>query len=282
MSCNDFQAHIGPAIDNELPTTETADLVAHLESCPSCAKQWEEMVSVKNHLSRVGNSIEIEQAMIPRILSSLEAERNKPAWIRSKSILMMAAAVLLSGLLAFSFLRPSTPVKNSLPIAKTTISASDIVALYQRHMDKKAEISKNASGSAKSNQTSTKKKAAKVYIAEQVSKQLGFPVEMAEQIGPFRLAGVEINQVKNSSTHVLEICYATDNVHETCIDCFQSAPGSVQLNSANMLASKVNGKAVKIGQFDQLAVIVFSGAQDKVYISKMPTTKLLDLLARTV
>ncbi|MFQ5413955.1 MAG: anti-sigma factor family protein [Phycisphaerae bacterium] len=112
MICDDALEHLGPLLDGELPPAERDDLVAHLATCRSCAKELNELRAMADELA-VPPDVHIPEGLWAAIEQRLDVggpsgaarhARGVPArhrWLRRVPLALAAAVVLAVGLSVF-------------------------------------------------------------------------------------------------------------------------------------------------------------------------------------
>jgi anti-sigma factor RsiW len=93
MECKDIQKLLSPFIDNELGAQDTFTVAEHIETCPSCLHEMDEIRDLDEQLKRAGHTpVDGIEELRARILDSI----SPVTWIRRWRVVGVAAAVLFS------------------------------------------------------------------------------------------------------------------------------------------------------------------------------------------
>src|SRR4030095_9717979 len=93
MECKDIQKLLSPFIDNELGAQDAFTVAEHIETCPSCLHEMDEIRGLDEQLKRAWHTpVDGIEELRARILDSI----SPVSWLRRWRVVGVAAAVLFS------------------------------------------------------------------------------------------------------------------------------------------------------------------------------------------
>lgn len=101
MKCEDFRELISLYIDDELDEANKNELIKHLENCPLCRKEYEELKALKEMLGKIGDE-ELPENFHNELMAKIKPAKEKTkkkkfVWSRYSSLAASICAVLLVG-----------------------------------------------------------------------------------------------------------------------------------------------------------------------------------------
>ncbi len=274
MNCEETKALIGPAVDDELTSADTARLMSHIEQCTSCKLEWDKLIAVKEGIKCIVEAEPAPADLEKRLLNAIHLEHQRNIRLRASFLLVAAAAVAALGGGAFLLLNPSTQPKlassnlESTPRAISSIEKLLAVAGHHSETSDDAAITINFVGHKD---------------ARDLTPLAGFAVKqsiLASSHGTFNLSGSDM--LKIGKQNMVRLCYTSDDDQRVnCIDCYQAPQG--MLSFVGGKPETINGKTVISGRIGEDTVIKISeNGTDIFYVTPLPAKDLQELIKANV
>jgi anti-sigma factor RsiW len=106
MSCEQFQAKLGPMLDNELSSQERNATIAHVNQCAECARDYERLQALQRRLLAARARVQMPRSLPYRVRARIALEGGEEAagtptpvtrfFARARPYLRQAAVLLLA------------------------------------------------------------------------------------------------------------------------------------------------------------------------------------------
>lgn len=274
MNCEETRALIGPAIDDELTSADTARLMSHLEQCRSCKQEWDKLMAVREGIKGITQAEPAPADLEKRLLNAIHLEHQRNIRLRATFLLVAAAAVAAFGGGAFLLFAPGTTPKLATGKLETSPRAISSIEKLLATAGHHSETSDDAAITID-------------YVGHKDAKDLtplaGFAVKqstLASSHGTFKLSGSDM--LKIGKQNMVRLCYTSDDDDRVnCIDCYQAPEG--MLSFAGARSQTINGKTVFSGRIGEDTVLKISeNGVDIFYVTPLPVKELQDLIKANV
>lgn len=255
MTCRDCRDAVSPYLDGELSPSESADVKAHLASCPACASRERALVLTKEQL-RALPRFTAPDVLRARIRSSIDSAQidarvRLPLPLpRTRRVTFMLAgwvAVVVFGVAGYALLRSGETRRNA--------ESNDMAVVLARHL-------RSLTPGNLTQVVSTDQHNVKPWFNGRVD--VSPPVVSLDSIG-FRLVGGRVDTVEGKPAAV--VVYGR------------------RLHTINVFAWPVAGPDVDLTAFDRNGFHLIRGRRQGVelwIVSDLSRTELLDFAYRLV
>ncbi|WP_055483127.1 zf-HC2 domain-containing protein [Sphaerimonospora mesophila] len=128
MNCDDVRISLGVYVLGALDPEETAEVEAHLDTCPACRAELAELSGLPAVLGRVSEQdIEVAAAPPPVVLERLIAASARRGR-RSRTMLALAASVVVAALGGTAWLSAARPAQDASVAAGSAAASSSTTA----------------------------------------------------------------------------------------------------------------------------------------------------------
>ncbi len=271
-TCRNCRELIGAALDNELSSGETAELMGHLDSCPHCREEWDKFLAVKAGIKNILEKEPVPAHLEKNLSAALAKESGRSKRRQSITMAMAAILVALTGL-AFLNGKSLTEKSNSSKISSN--------AKEQAAAQRLAEIVDATSH----NTDNTNCQDCLVNFVgrkagDEMTKLAGFAV-LDSKLGSFELSGSDLVQVKDGNK-LVRLCYTSKtDKRVNCIDVYQAPSGTITIAQATEI--EINGKKLRQGKIGHQAVVQYTAAgTDLTFVSPLSQEELTALVKPNV
>jgi anti-sigma factor RsiW len=136
MECQAVQAQLSAWLDDELPEAAGAALLAHLERCEPCRREWRELMALDAALSNL--AAPVPMGLAEKVAAKVRRPRRRSGWQSAALAACLVLGIALGGTMARSFYGGATPNEAGAEVASLEVfhdfpqgSLGAVVASYQ-------------------------------------------------------------------------------------------------------------------------------------------------------
>lgn len=261
-TCRNCRELIGAALDNELSSGETAELMGHLDTCPHCREEWDKFLAVKDGIKKILEKEPAPAHLEKNLSAALAKESGR---YRRRQSISMAMAASLIALLGLVFLNGKIP-----PNSKDQAAAQRLASI----------VDATSHNTDNSNCQDCRVNFVGRKDGEEMTKLAGFAV-FDSKLGSFELSGSDLVQVKDGNK-LVRLCYTSKtDKRVNCIDVYQAPSGTITLAQATEI--EINGKKLRQGKIGRQAVVQYTAAgTDLTFVSPLSQEELTALVKPNV
>lgn len=249
IECSEASLLMCAELDHELEVPNSASLTAHLDQCPQCRSEFDELAATKSSIDVLKNQIIVPDGIDKRILAAVDASRTVRRPLTSRWIYVALAAVLV-GLIGISL--PMLNRTDNGPSLETLVAETGHAGIFDgtasfKTLDTNLSDFSNVRGVKSGSQT------------------------------PFQIAGVDTIAGPNGSKIIRTCFHAKGSL--VCIDRYEMPKGLLSFKGA--ATPGLPGKKLMYAKLGAQSIFLMpEETKDVVYASGMPREQFLAWLAQ--
>jgi len=95
MNCKEAKILLTPALDNELPTTDSARLADHVAQCNGCRLEWNAALKLREGMKSISARSSAKPSLEADTIKALRSTYTRKDSFSNRQLPMLAAAVVL-------------------------------------------------------------------------------------------------------------------------------------------------------------------------------------------
>src|SRR5579885_1167168 len=127
MNCKEAKILLTPALDNELPTTDSARLADHVAQCNGCRLEWNAALKLREGMKSISARSSAKPSLEADTIKALRSTYTRKDSFSNRQLPMLAAAVvLLMFFIGWMTLSPSSqPGVSVVALVRSTSHGGD-------------------------------------------------------------------------------------------------------------------------------------------------------------